>query len=318
MNKAVVTGNDILTRTEAGDVVLPNLFFDSSKWSNAYEAQKQIGHVFAPREYIPLVGLAAKIVFYNRFGLIMGKDAENAAKTMGSVKPEWVRLARDQQLCSVECAEALTQTKPKLLLIKAADITLPDAWKSLDPLLTKRLEEGFAEAIPGGLPAGARQQVLDAIRDLATFVERVEKDGTFVKRQDLPERILQQELKNHLRSREVPVREGEEVSGGETDLVLYGAVVVENKVRGTTADPFSAGNDYQYQARRYSIALLKRVSFVVVAYRPSGEGAMLPLSQRIQVSRLEGVSEDHAQVRIVVPWGADVPSSAKVPKDSEQ
>ncbi len=316
INKTVVSGNDILTRTEGGEVVPPNLFFDPEKWSQAYEHQKQIGHVFAPREHVALVCLASKIVFYDRFNLVMGQSADNATKTAGIVKPEWILRARDQQLCSVECTEALTESKLSLLRIGSADIALPDAWRSADPQLSARLADGFADAIPGGLPAGARDAVLKSIADLAVFVERVEKDGTFVKIENLSEKTLQQELKKHLLSREVPVREGEEVGGGETDLILYEGVVVENKVRDITADPLGAGCDYPYQARRYSIALLQRVSFVVVAYRPSGEGAILPLPQRIQVSRIEGVPEDHAQVRIVIPWGTGVPSAAKAPKES--
>jgi len=158
---------------------------------------------------------------------------------------------------------------------------------------------------------------LDSVRDLATFIERVDRDGTFAKVDHLTEKMLQQELKKHLLSREVPVREGEEVGGGETDLVLYDVLVAENKVRGTTADPFGTGSDYPYQARRYSISLLQRVSFVVVAYRPSNEAAIVPLPQRIRVSRVENVPEDHAEVRIAIPWGTDVPSSAKAPADPE-
>lgn len=317
VNKTVVRGNDILTRTEAGEVVPPNLFFDPEKWSQAYEHQKQIGHVFAPREYIPLVCLASKIAFYDRFNLIMGESADNAAKTAGIIKPEWLLRARDLRLCSVECAEALTDFRPNLLHISPTDFVFPDAWKSADPELTKRLADGFNEAIPGGLPAGARDAVLKSIADLVLFLERSEKDGTFVKLEELPERALQQELKRHLLSRGVPVREGEEVGGGETDLSLYEGLIVENKVRDTTVDPFDAGSNYPYQSRRYSMALLQRVSFVVVAYRPASEAAIPPLPQRIRISKIEGVPEDHAQIRIVIPWGAGVPSSAKAPKQTK-
>lgn len=317
VNKTVVRGNDILTRTEAGEVVPPNLFFDPEKWSQAYEHQKQIGHVFARREFVPLVCLASKIAFYDRFNLVMGGNADNAAKTTGIIKPEWLARARDIRLCSVECAEALTESKPNLLQIRPGDFAFPDAWRSADPELTKRLADGFAEAIPGGLPAGARSAVLKSMTDLALFVERAEFDGTFIMRGDLPEKVLQQELKKHLLSRGSPLREGQEVGGGETDLVVNDAVVVENKVRGGTTDPFESGQDYQYQSRRYSIPMLQRVSFVVVAYRPTNEGAILPLHQRIRVSRIEGVPEDHAQVRIVIPWGTGVPSSAKAPKETK-
>jgi len=317
LNKTVVRGNDILTRTEAGEVVPPNLFFDPEKWSQAYEHQKQAGHVFAQRDHLAAISLASKIVFYNRFNLIMGPSAENAAKTSGIIKTGWIRLAGDGGLCSLECVEALTELKPKLLRIGPEHIALPDAWKSSDAGLAKRLADGFVNAIPGGLPASARERVLDSIRDFVTFVERIEKDGTFARMDSLTEKVLQQELKKHLLSREVPVREGEEVGAGETDLVLYDAVVTENKVRGPTADPFGSGSDYPYQSRRYSLALLQRVSFVVVAYKPSSESAILPLTQRIQVTRIEGVPEDHAQVRIVIPWGTGVPSGAKAPKDSK-
>jgi HD superfamily phosphohydrolase len=318
VNKTVVRGNDILTRTEAGAVVPPNLFFDPEKWSQAYEHQKQVGHVFAPREHVPLVCIASKIAFYNKFNLLMGRDAENASKTFGVVKTNWIEQVRDRQACSAECAEALLQDKPKLLQISTANILLPDGWKSDDPNLSARLAQGFDDAIPGGLPSSAHQRVLRAIRDLATFVERVEKDGTFSKIEDLSEKTLQQELKKHLLSREVPVREGEEVGGGETDLVLYDAVVVENKVRNATSDPFGSGSNYPYQSRRYSIAMLQRVSFVVIAYRPANENAVLPLSQRIRVSKFEGAPEDHAQVRVVIPWGSGVPSTARAPKEAQE
>ena len=315
MNKTVVRGNDMLTRTEAGEVVPPNLFFDPEKWSQAYEHQKQAGHIFAPREHLPLVCVASKIAFFNRFNLVMSPEADNLAKTAGLVQPEWIRHARDLQLCSIECAEALLEKKLILLRISPADIDLPDAWRSADPELATRLANGFRDAIPSGLPARANQSVLKSIAELITFIERTEKAGTFTKFDHLSEKVLQQELKKHLLSREVKVREGEGVGGGETDLILYDAVVIENKVRGTTADPFAVGPDYQYQARRYSIALLQRVSFVILAYQPASEGAILPLTQRIKVSQLEGVPEDHAQVRVVIPWGYGVPSNAKAPKE---
>ncbi|MGP0074791.1 MAG: HD domain-containing protein [Bryobacteraceae bacterium] len=317
-NKTVVRGNDILTRTETGEVILPNLFFDPEKWSQAYEHQKQIGHVFAPSEHVPLVCLASRIAFYEKFSLVLGPAADNAAKTVGLVKPEWIRLARDHQLCSVECAETLTEAKPNLLRIRSTDFELPAAWMVADPQLTKRLADGFDEAITGGLPAGARSAVLKSVTDLALFMERVESDGTFVKHDKLPEKELQQELKKHLLSRGSPVREGQEVGGGETDLIVHDAIVVENKVRGDTVDPFESGQDYQYQSRRYSIPMLQRVSFVVVAYKPTNEGAILPLPQRIQVSKIEGIPEEHLQIRIVIPWGTGVPSSAKAPKKIER
>lgn len=317
-NKTVVSrGNDILTRTEGGEVVPPNLFFDPEKWSQAYANQKHVGHVFAPAEHVALVCLASKIAFYDRFGIIMGRDAENASKTRGLVRNEWIATARDHQVCSPECAEALVEERPRLLRINEKNLLLPEAWKTDDPGLVRRLADGFDEALPEGLPATAHKRVLDTINDLAIFVDRIEKSGKFVGMDKLPEKkVLQQELKEHLLSRGVPVKEGLEVGGGETDLVLYDATVVENKVEGVTSDPFGSGAGYQYQSRRYSIALLQRVTFVVVAYHPKDENHILPLSHRIRVSKMEGTPEDHAQVRFVVPYGTGVPSAAKPPKST--
>ena len=56
------------------------------------------------------------------------------------------------------------------------------------------------------------------------------------------------------------------------------------------------------------------VVFVVLAYRPVDESALLPKTKRIAVRPLEGAPEECAEVRVVVPWGYDVPSRAKKPK----
>jgi len=94
-------------------------------------------------------------------------------------------------------------------------------------------------------------------------------------------------------------------------LLLYDKVLVENKAGDETADPFAAGENFPNLARRYSIALLQRVSFVVFAYKPKTEAVIPTLTRTIQVSQIESVPEEHAQVRIVIPWGTGVPSGAK-------
>ena len=130
----------------------------------------------------------------------------------------------------------------------------------------------------------------------------------------LAEKELQRFLKDHLRSREVDVQEGTEIGGGESDLVLPGPLIVENKVRENTADPFEVGQHYVWQARRYSIPISSRVSFVVLAYRPADEYTILPMSRRIAVAIPDSGPKGHVQIRVVVPWGEGVPSSAKAPK----
>ena len=314
LNKVVVRGGDILTRTEAGHVGTPNLFFNPEKWSQAYEQQKQCGFVFTPKEYVPLVSLAAKVVFFEKFQTTMGTNTDRASKLVDAVDSDMVRTLGKHQVCSPECVAALLEAKPHLVLFDQKEMAIPDAWKTEDPTLAKRLAEGLNDVLVGGLLASMHQATIDAIRHMIVFIDVTAKSGPFVSLKTLPEKDLQRSLKDHLRSREVDVQEGTEIGGGETDLVLPGPLIVENKVRGDTVDPFAAGPHYVWQARRYSIPVSSRVSFVVLAYRPANEHAILPMSRRIAVATPESGPKGHAQIRIVVPWGEGVPSSAKAPK----
>jgi hypothetical protein len=140
-----------------------------------------------------------------------------------------------------------------------------------------------------------------------------ERGGVFVGKESLSERELQTALLTHLRSRnEQRATEGGEVGGGETDVVID-RVVIENKVRGTAADPLKVGPHYSWQARRYALTLASRVVFVVLAYKPADDNAILPMTSRIEVNRVPNGPHDIAQVRVVIPWGQPVPSKTKAP-----
>lgn len=313
-NKAKLgRGNDILTRTEAGRVVPPNLFFDAEKWSLAYEQQKLVGHVFTTLEKIPLVALATRIALYEHFGVVMTSDAENACKTTGLVKPEWIRVAGEKGLCSAECAEVLALEKPTLIRLRPEHLILPSDLTTDDPDLPRRIADGMRKALPTGLPAGVHKALVDSIRDLLSFANMAEQTGLFVNDPLLSEAMLQMRLKQHLTSRQVPTKEGLEVGAGETDLILYDRIVVENKVRGETAHPIDLTRDAVYQARRYSIALAQRVVFIVTAYKPRTESAILPISQRLTLSAIENVPEEHARIGLLIPWGFGSPSKARAP-----
>jgi HD superfamily phosphohydrolase len=314
LNKVVVQGGDILTRTERGDVGTPTLFFDPDRWSRAYEHQKQCGFVFAPREFIPLVAIASRVVFFEKFALTMTAAADRASKTVDIVKSKWIDTIAARGVISSECHEALTVKKPRFLPIRESELRLPDDWRRNDPSLARRLSDGLQDALPGGLPASVHASVIDAIEHLVTFIEMAEKGGAFAGVSELSEKRLQERLRDHLRSREVQVQEGPEVGGGETDLVLPGSLVVENKVRGRTANPFEAGPHYAWQVRRYAIAVSSKVTFIVLAYQPADETSILPLTQRIAATRPEGAPDGFAQVRVVIPWGQSVPSHARAPE----
>ena len=315
-NNVVAHGGNILTRSDGGHIGTPNLFFDPERWSQAYEEQKQCGFVFTPRRQVPLVAVASRIVFFETFGLVMTEQADRASKTVGVVRDEWLTAARDHGLCSAECAEALRGGRPLLIWFQGNDFDLPKGWQTEDPDAGDRIAHEINDCLPAGLPASFHEAVAATVRDLASFSDVVEKGGTWISSENLPEAELQAMLRDHLRSRGTTVTEGVEMGGGETDLVLHNRIVVENKVRREkTRDPFEAGPHYAWQGRRYGMATGSRVVFVVVAYRPNDESAVLPPPCRIQACAMPEAPEDICQVRVVIPWGIGVPSSAKKPED---
>ncbi|MFN0197872.1 MAG: HD domain-containing protein [Planctomycetaceae bacterium] len=315
--KTAVRGGDILTRTEDGYVAPPHLFFDPEKWSQAYEHQKQCGFVFTPREYVRAVGLAARIVFYERYQLVMDTGADRASKTAGDIKPNWLTAAAKLGLCGSDCADAYQQDTVRLVPIRIEDLekAIPDDIRRDKPDLAKRLHGQFSAAIPVGIAPSLHQKVIEGIRHLFLFLISLQKGGDFVGLGEIDEkRNLQAKLKSHLLAREAKVVEGSEVGGGETDLVLSDELVIENKiVRNPTISPLTVGEKFSWQARRYAIAVAQRVVFEVVAYKPSNELAILPISDCVVVSEVPFGSSTLATVRFVTPWGHAVPSGATPP-----
>jgi hypothetical protein len=310
----VAAPGDIFTRTEVGGLTPANLYFDPDKWSKAYKNQKQVGFVFAPREHLSVVSAACRIVLFERLAIIMGPEAHRLCKTEHLVNQTILNEAVRVGICSPDCVAALTTMQPRLLPIRESDIPLPDAWRNEKPTLAKELAEQFAKTLPGGMVDSVRTAVLSGIEHLCQFVHTVEQSGEFLKDERPDEkRRLQAELLKVLRARGANAREGTEVAGGETDVILPGDIIIENKVHESSADPRSIKPAADWQARRYSIALNKRVSFVIVAYKPASEDVMLPLPERIDVYALPGALENHAVVRFLIPWGYGTPSTAKVP-----
>ena len=318
LNRVVVRGSDILTRTDGGHIGTPNLFFDPERWSQAYEHQKQCGFVFTPRNRVDLVALASRIVFFESFGLVMNEQAARAAKVTDTVKDVWVKTARDKGLCSPECAEVLQGNRPQLVAFGEDDLDLPDGWLSEDAGAKSTIARELNSYLPAGLPASFHHAVSNTIRDLALFVDMMEKSGAWVSNQKLSEKELQEELYQHLLSRNTPVRMATKTAGGETDLILHSRIVIENKVCKETSDPFSVLPNAAWQARRYSIPLSSRVGFVVVGYRPIDEAALVSLPGRIRVLPMSDAPEQRCEVRVAIPWGTGIPSSAKKPAGNDQ
>lgn len=316
VNKVVVRGGDIFTRTDGGHIGTPNLFFDPERWSQAYEHQKQCGFVFTPRHRVDLVALASRIVFFETFDLVMDQQADRAAKVTDVVPDAWLEAARTEELCSPECAEALKDRRGSLVPFHGEDFELPQDWLSQDRGSRDRIAEEINGCLPTGLPASFHRAVAATVGDLAFFVDMIGKNESWASSQDLSESELQKKLRECLHSRGTNVTEGSKIGGGEADLILHDRIIVEIKVRKEkTRDPFDTGLNYSWQARRYSLSLCSRVQFVVVGYRPTDETGLLPLPSRIRACPMPDAQEKRCEIRVVVPWGFGVPSSAKRPTD---
>lgn len=199
LNRVVVRGGDILTRTDGGHIGTPNLFFDPERWSQAYEHQKQCGFVFTPRERVPIVALASRIVFHESFGVMMDIQAERAAKVTSVVKSAWITTAREFGHCSSDFEKAVSGILPPTLAkFHPEDVPLPRNWLNLDPALGQRLADDLNSYLPSGLTASFHTAVSNAIGDLASFVDMLEKTGKFVSREELSENRMQDDMKQHL------------------------------------------------------------------------------------------------------------------------
>jgi HD superfamily phosphohydrolase len=310
-NKAQPSGNLLLTRTEDDQVSIPNLFFDPEKWSNAYDQQKRCGYVFSPREHIPLVSFAARIALFRRFRLSMSELAGRATKTTGIIKSEWIDALAANGGIDEECHQQLRGDKVFLSRILLEDIRVPPEWVEDYPELTKYISDEICICRPGGFVKSVKNALLETIDAIAKFVQRQVEGGEYRTADHLPEKTLQTDLRTHLRTLGLNIREGSEVGGGETDLLSQNTIVIENKVSSETDEPMSEKFPYPFQARRYAIALCQSIFITMVAYKPKTEKGHFSQSRSIEVHRVTDVPGDCVEIRFIVPYGYDSPSRAK-------
>lgn len=313
-NKTRAGGNLILTRTENDDVEIPTLFFNPEGWSNAYDQQKRCGYVFCPKEYRPLIALAAKIAFYEKFRIAISVNGDRFAKTVGIINADWIRILANNGTISEECRVSLTESHAMLSRVYADEITLPEPWLLEDPEIRKSIADELYQCRGGGFHATLKKNLLGSMYALCRFVNITCEGGEYTKRETLAESQIQSDLRKHLRACAIKVSEGSEVGGGETDLILFGTFVVEIKKIDTTKNAFEDSPNSPFQARRYTIALCQSVFFTVVAYKPSDEAAILTQTKSVCVRKVPEIMPECVEIRLVVPWGQGVPSKAKKPK----
>lgn len=315
-NKTTASGGNILTRTEDNHVAPPFLFFDPERWSQAYEAQKQCGFVFTPRKLVPLVGLASRIVFFERFKAVMSAAADRASKTSGKMKRQWFAKAAESDLAPHELQHVFGLGKPQMAFVTKFELeeTLAVELQTANPGLCDELCAGLSKANRIGFAASVHKEIVRFIANSCNLALSLWKNGDF-KNNDLDERGIQQRILQFFRDRGEQIDEGTEVGGGETDLVLGNLLVIENKlIRTATADPFGVGDKFSWQGRRYAIAVSQNVIGEFVAYQPSREDTIIPPERCIQVNQVSVESDaPFVAIRCVLPWNYGNPSSAKAP-----
>lgn len=238
-------------------------------------------------------------------------------KTENRVRPHlasWLSQAIKNGLCTKEAAEILSSEQPQQYRIRESELVLPKKWAEWDPQCAKRLSQQFFEAIPGGYSAKLHGNIIKSLDVLTRVIQAWEESGHWVGSERPDEkRDLQAALLEFVRSHGLPTREGAEINGGETDVILCEDVLVENKVAAKTDEPFASKIDAPWQARRYAIAMNQRAWFIVTAYQPSTERGILPMPDRIRVDSLTDGRSQCAVIRIVIPYGYSIPSKAKAP-----
>jgi HD superfamily phosphohydrolase len=301
-------GPDILLRAGSSDVDLPNLYFDPDKWSQAYQSQKHCGYVFCPREHIPSVNLAAKIVFAESLGIVMGPAADRLAKTSRLHEGNVFARLLEAGLISADAFARLARNETRLAFLQQGDFILPEPWTTSGYEIRGDLERQFQKARTKGFTASQHRALIDLVDALSSFYDMTLRGGSLKTVKVGQENVLQEKLRDHIRSRDYLVDEASKLGGGATDLVFERLLVIENKIYGETDNPLDVALDYGWQARRYAIPLSQEVFAVVVGYKPKTEAGMKHGPRSIRIRRQ---SDGTVEIRLAVPVDYPDPSAVK-------
>lgn len=296
----------ILARYPNGAIRVPEFSFNPVKWSDAYELQKRTGYVFCPRDVVPLVAIASKIVFLGHFGVTMGEEADGYIKAASIVPSSWIEALKKAGIVDADAAEHLSSKRHSLLALRSDDLKVPNTWIQADPDIASRLAVELNGLLRAGLTAenvGALGRVLEAIY---AFISHWYKVGQISK--DLKdEAALQQQILAAFNHRGLKTEEGSVVGGGKLDIFVEDAILVENKFEGKVADPTKSAPAAGMQGRRYAISLGAQIVIVVVAYElPSG--VVPDQHQTITIREITKADGNRAEIRVSLPYGTVKPS----------
>ena len=115
----------ILARYPDGSLKVPEFSFNPVKWADAYDLQKRTGYVFAPREVLPIVALAAKVVFLTEFGVVMNGNADGSIKAGQTIGAKWIDQLADQGVIDQDVVTQLQTKQESLLSLQRNDLAIP-------------------------------------------------------------------------------------------------------------------------------------------------------------------------------------------------
>jgi hypothetical protein len=293
-------GADILTIGEDSRARPANLYFNTARWAEAYELQKLCGFVFAPRERVPLVALAARIAFFNAFQITQTAAAEETAATTGKVPFEWIEAALKAGICSRECFAVLTGNR----VVQPRDIRLPPRFLADCPDLADQLAKQMRVRLPSGLPPTAHLAALNAFGLLIAFLDIADESGWFASLTSLSLEDFQLRLTDHLRSCELAFQSALDRSESDfAEVVLPGPVFVGLKVLTRATTHPLRESPSERMSRRCASARGNRVAFEVIAYRPPDQDHVLRPAERIAVMPGRDIVDEFAHIVLAVPWG---------------
>lgn len=303
----------ILARFPTGTIRVPEFSFNPVKWTDGYDLQKRTGYVFCPRSLVPLVSLAAKLIFLRRYGVVMGPDADGYIK-MTQDHTGWLEILRQRELLDLTAIELLTRKRHQLLTIRSEKLGIPKDWLGQDPDLDVKLTEDINRVLQAGLTHEDAEAFYKVMGAMFNIVDHWYGTGLVTEALE-NEAALQKHIRSFLEMNRINVKEGAEMSGGELDLLAEGRVIVENKFESnveTNATAKAAG----MQARRYAMALSSQLTIVIVAVRYRA-GEMLEKTKAISVGPIVN-GENRVALRIVLPHGSPLPSREKAQKKARK
>lgn len=298
----------ILARFPNGSIRIPEFSFNPVKWSDAYDLQKRTGYVFCPRDIASIVGLASKIVFITRYGVVMAEEADGYIKAK-SANPNWIPALVKGNIIDDATAERLTSLRYSLIRVRPEDLNVPASWLQDDTDFSVRASVEIQKYLQGGLTAEHMKALGVVLSALYAFVD-MWFSGDYVTSELADEAALQSLLRNAFILRGLHVEEGSKVGGGLLDLFVEQAVLVENKFSDTAADPQKSFPAAGMQGRRYAIALGSQVIIVVGAQRAQ-RGKFPTKTETVSVRPIASGDVNRVEIRILLPFGAVIPSREK-------